>query len=306
MASILQEPLVQFLIVGCLLFAADTYISVNREDPNLIIVDDKRLEKLIDIFRQGQGRLPNQEEVDSLIVKWTQNEIFYREALALNLDDGDEMMRSRLILKMRNILFNRVMETPPAEEQLQEWFELNRSQYDIPTRYSFEQFPLDGVTNLEQAKALANQVNQQGPSTENLGMIRQYPRRPRTNLQSLFGVEGAKILVDGELNSWLPVRSQTSWHLARVYEISPPVPAQFESVRSKVVRAYKKAASGLQVSEMVDDISSKYQIYLDFDNQGVDTLLAAAAAQKNSDSPISADSRNLKARAGVAETSTVP
>ncbi|MBX2857249.1 MAG: peptidyl-prolyl cis-trans isomerase [Cellvibrionaceae bacterium] len=304
-AKIMREPLLQFLLLGGLIFAVDIFTSVNKEDPQLIVVDANRLEKLIKIFREGQGRLPKEDEVDNLIVKWTQNEIFYREAVALNLDEGDDMVRSRLILKMRNILFNRIIQQIPSDEQLLAWFELNREKYDTPSRYSFEQFPIRDASNLKEAQLLAKQVNQKDVPKAYRDITRQYPRRPVTNLESLFGLEHTAALLQEKQNHWVPVRSRSSWHLARVYAVSPAIPADFAKVKSKVLREYKKAASGLQVSEMADAISDKYKVYLEFDNNEVNTVLASVAESARHVKPVTADARTLKARAGVAEDQSI-
>ena len=294
--SLWKEPTLHFVLIGALLFGADHYFTLQQDDPRQIIIDPERVAWLVEVFKEGQGRAPTQDEIDDLIVKWSQNEVFYREARALGLDQGDEMMRSRLILKMRNILFNRLMDEPPEEQDLRDWFELNRERYDVPVRYTFEQYPIP-AESIDTAQTVA-QVLLDGEVPSDLQQnLRAYPRRPVKNMDALFGVEGRETLLAASIGEWVPVQSSSSWHMARVTQEHPPIPAEFEDVRSKVVRDFKDIYNDMQLTEMAAEIADKYQMHLQFDDADIEQILASAASYEPG--VTTADSRSLKARAGV-------
>jgi hypothetical protein len=295
---VLREPLIQFLMIGAILFAANHYFTVQRDDPRQIFIDPERVSWLVDVFQQGQGRLPTQKEVDELIGKWTQNEIFYREAQALGLDQGDEMMRSRLILKMRNILLNRVAADAPKEEELKQWFELNRADFDIPPRYTFEQFPLHDIDSAEDADRLAQTLIDQQPPSEYANNLRSYPRRPASNIESLFGEKGRNALLAAPLGHWSAVQTKHSWHLARITENHPAIPAEFDSVRVRVAQNFKKIAIDLELAEMASEIADKYQLHVDYDKSDLQQIMARAE-ENFTPEKLSATSRTAKARAGI-------
>lgn len=298
----LREPLFQFLLIGAVLFAADHYFSVNRDDPKQIFVDKDQVAWLVDVFQQGQGRLPSEQEIDNLIVKWSQNEVFYREAQALGLDQGDEMMRSRLILKMRNILFNRIIQEPPSEADVKQWFELNRAKYDVPPRYSFEQFPLASIDSEEGARQLAEELGRTSAPERFAENLRSYSRRPANNIHGLFGDAGRDALVGAPVGQWLAVRSAQGWHLARVTEQHASIPAEFEDVKSKVTKQFEEIAVDLQLVDMAAEIAEKYQLHLDFDEAELEQILAEAKGYTPAE--ITANSRTLKARAGASKVQT--
>ena len=295
---LLREPLLQFVLIGGVLFALDSYFSASRDDPKHIYVDSERVNWLVSVFKEGQGRLPEPQEVENLIVKWSQNEVFYREAQALGLDQGDDMMRSRLILKMRNILFNRIIQQPPSESEVRDWFELNRHKYDTPERYSFEQFPVP-ESDQQQAQALAQQLQGQPVPGDSQAQLRQYQRRPAANIQALFGQPGRAALVASEINQWQAVQSQKGWHLARITQRHAAMPAQFEHVKSRVQKAFMEVSADMQLVEMASEISEKYQIHREFSQQDLTQLLVEVERKPALDA--TADSRALKARAGTAK-----
>lgn len=295
--TLLREPLIQFLIIGAGLFAADHYFTLQRDDPTQIFVDADRLAWLVEVYQQGQGRLPERAEIDSLIVKWSQNEIFYREARAMGLDQGDEMMRSRLILKMRNILFNRIVQEPPGDDELRQWFELNREKYDVPPRYTFEQFPLADIHNEADVRQLAEELADKSVPEQFASSLREYPRRPATNIQTLFGEAGRGALVAAPVGHWLALRSQQSWHLARVTELHPSIPADFETVKSGVSKEFQEISADLQLVEMASEIAYKYQLHREFDDADLEKILADAS--NYTPAKTTAESRTMKARAGA-------
>ena len=194
--NLLAEPLVQFLILGAIIFAVDGYISANhRDNPYLIHIDDKKLSELITIFEEGQGRMPSTKEVENMIVQWSQNEILFREGQQLSLHKGDEMIRSRLILKMRNILLNSVVIEVPTEKQLKMWFDQFKDNYKIPASISLELTV--AATSEVEAKATAAELNHADhAAAKNLYNIRRYQNRPVNSVTAFFNESGQQQIDD--------------------------------------------------------------------------------------------------------------
>jgi hypothetical protein len=296
--SLLREPLAQFLIIGVVLFAVERVALVQADDPYEIIIDPEDMSRLVQVFTEGQGRPPSEEEVEELLVKWTQNEIFFREARAMGLDQGDEMMRSRLILKMRNVIFNRVVEQAPEEEELRNWFELNRELYDTPELYTIERLRLPEVDSVAEAEAVAASMDGQPLPDEQKPLVQEFRRRTVENIAAFLSPEEADELLQLRMGQWMPVEASGRHSLVRVTTVHEAVPAVFEDARYQAAKDFKKAASGLQVSEMAEEIAAKYRIHMEFDDADLDQALAAARNYEPSE--VTAQSRSLKARAGVA------
>ncbi|MES2564868.1 MAG: peptidyl-prolyl cis-trans isomerase, partial [Pseudomonadota bacterium] len=79
----LREPLVHFLVLGALLFTIDYFISGRDDDPRTINVDAAVDSQARQVFSEARGRAPNDEELYALRRVWLDNEVLYREGLAL-------------------------------------------------------------------------------------------------------------------------------------------------------------------------------------------------------------------------------
>lgn len=262
-ARLINEPLIQFLIIALFIFAADSYVLGNKEDPRRIVIDDTRLQELIDIFREGQGRDPSADEINNIVVKWSQNEILYREARLMGMDAGDDMIRSRLVLKMRNVLFNRVMVDSPSEDELSGFFKFNQENYQTPERYDFEQFLLPSGTGLGEGKSLADKLADQGTPERYQSKFREYSQRPLTNLEHMFTTAGAQQLIQAPTNRWVPLQSSMGVHLARIIHIHPGQETTLDDNRSQVIRDWKKFRNDIQLADQTKAIADKYSIKLE-------------------------------------------
>lgn len=253
------EPLVQFFALGILVFGVDRYVLETSDDPRRILVDDTRYTELVEIFEEGQARPPTEAEIGDLIVKWTQNEVMYREARRMGLDRGDEMIRQRLILKLRDILFNNVITEVPPDEELEAWFEQNRSAYDRPPLLDFEQF-LAADLDEEAAAELARSLESGPPPPAYEPAFRQYRKRPPENLAAVFGEAHGRRLTEAADNQWLAVESDYGWHLARVTARSPGQPAEFAEVRHQVSIDWLDEAKQRELADALGGIVENYDI----------------------------------------------
>ncbi len=273
--KLLREPLVQFLCLGVLIFAVDRYVLVTSDDPRRILIDDRRYAELVDIFEEGQSRLPTEEEIQELMVKWAQNEVLYREARSMGLDLGDEMIRQRLILKIRDILFNNLIIELPEDDELRAWFEDNRIAYDRPELLDFEQFLL-GDADQARAGRLAAELGSSSRPEEFVDSFRAYGRRPRANLESVFGESGAERLATAAESAWVPVQSDYGTHLARITARYPGEPAVYEVVRAQVAQDWKDAQRKRELSMALSAIVDQYDISYSLSPDVVRESLAAA------------------------------
>src|SRR6478752_2981836 len=78
---IFSEPLVQFLILGTLLFLLSSYIHSQRDKQSReIIVNNERIGMMVMNYKTQTGDLPNKQQLDAMIDNYIREEISYREA----------------------------------------------------------------------------------------------------------------------------------------------------------------------------------------------------------------------------------
>src|SRR4051812_21842732 len=130
----LREPLLHFVVLGGLLFAADHFLVARADDPRTIVVTADVDSEAIETFAAARGRKPNAQELEALHRVWLDNEVLYREGLALGVDKGDTAIRERVIFKALSVVDSNVKLPAPDDDLLRKWFESHREKYDEPPR----------------------------------------------------------------------------------------------------------------------------------------------------------------------------
>ena len=94
------RPLAHFLWIGLALFALDRGLAP-EPPPEPVVIAGERVEELRSAFLLRSGRAPEAGELDGLLQAEVNDELLYREALALGLDRDDPVVQRRLVQNMR-------------------------------------------------------------------------------------------------------------------------------------------------------------------------------------------------------------
>ncbi len=184
----MREPLVHFVVLGALLFAIDQVMVSREDDPHRIVVGPEVDAQAVDIFRKERGREPNEAELKALHQIWLDNEVLYREGLAMDLDRGDDAIRERVIFKMLSVVDANVKLPAMDDKALKAWFEARREKYDEPARYDFQEAVLAGDSSEAAVRAFVEQLNTGTPGDAQAG-LRVFKGRPHSNLVQSYGAE---------------------------------------------------------------------------------------------------------------------
>ena len=121
LSRLLREPLVQFLLVGAILFGAfrylqpgnsaipaplQTQVTIPAASPGptpsrQIVLTLDQLTRLAPVSRGSMGPRADAAGARQLVEADVKEEILYREGLALGLDKDDEIVRRRMAQKMQ-------------------------------------------------------------------------------------------------------------------------------------------------------------------------------------------------------------
>jgi hypothetical protein len=255
-----REPLLHFIVLGAVLFAVDHIIAGTADDPHTIHIDASVDRHARDVFKQARGRDPNREELQSLRRVWLDNEVLYREGLALQLDKGDQAIRDRVIFKALSMI-DASLKPPKIEDQvLRDWFERNRARYDQPARYNFQEAVLSGDKSEAALHAFVTNLNGGTPGDAQAG-LRLFKDRPRDNLVQSYGEDFLTSLEEStSANEWRVLRSRAGWHAMRLDSIAPGQPADFEKLRGVVLQDWTDATMAEQRSAAVRALERKYTV----------------------------------------------
>jgi hypothetical protein len=259
MPTWLREPLLHFLLIGALLFAIDYCVGLGAEDPRVITVDATVDNQAKQIFKSARGKEPNADELYALRRVWLDNEVLYREGLALAVDKGDTVIRDRVIFKALSLI-SADLKLPPIDDKgLREWFEKNRAKYDEPTRYDFQEAVLSGERTDAGVNRLVETLLNGTPGDIDAG-LRVFKGRPEANLVASYGQAFASALAALPAGKWSALATQDGLRAVQLLAVAPGKPASFESLRAVIMQDWTDATMAEQRSAAVAVLAKKYKI----------------------------------------------
>jgi len=255
----LREPLLHFLLLGGMLFAADRFLNADADDARLIVIDESVDSEALRVFKEARGRAPSEDELYALRRVWLDNEVLYREGLALQMDKGDKAIKDRVIFKALSMI-NAGLKPPPVDDdRLREWFEKNRARYNEPARFDFQEAVLSGDSSESAARAFAAALNAGTPGDVRAG-LRVFSGRPHANIVQSYGADFSKALEESPPGEWRALRHGDSWRVMRLEARTAARPASYETLRGVVLQDWTDAVMAEQRTAAVRALARKYTI----------------------------------------------
>jgi hypothetical protein len=284
---VIDEPLAQFFAIGLALFAVDRLMAEEAVDPRRIVVDRPAYAEMVGEFAAVAGRAPEPPEMERLAEQWIMNETLYREARALRLDEGDEMIRERVMQKLRVLMHGAITVPEPDDDTLRAYFEENRARYDQPDRVSFRLAQIDGAR--EEAEALAERMNaafrgdlRLAPGEVN---VFPFPERPRPVLEQVFGEEMVAAIIDLPEETWTPIETPLGWQAAFFESFRPGSVADFETIRNAVAAEWQEFERRRSARAAIEALMASYRIErAPYDPGAFDDAVAQAIADAQGES----------------------
>ena len=257
----MREPLLHFVLLGALLFGVDHVLAARQDDPRRIVVDAEVDGASVETFKAARGHQPSAEELYALRRVWLDNEVLYREGIALGLDKGDNAIRERVIFKALSVVDAGVKLPKVEESVLSAWFEQHRDKYDDPTRYDFEEGVLAGDRSESAVHSFVQGLNAGAPGDVEAG-LRVFTARPQDNIEQSYGKEFVTALETAPVGEWQALPSKEGLRAIRLKSITPAKPAEFQVVSAAVLQDWTDAVLAGQRSDAVRALTRKYKVEL--------------------------------------------
>jgi hypothetical protein len=244
--KLIREPLLHFLLIGAALFVLyDLQNEDTVDDSRQIVISQAEIDRMITLWEKKWQRLPTRQELDGLIEAQIKEEVLYREALAMGLDQDDTIVRRRLAQKVEFISSDIASQADPTEEDLQAYLDANPDKFARPGLVSFEQVFLNADRRGEQVERdaellLAELKGDDGTldlmeAGDSFMFGVQHETLTRHGISRLFGNQFAEAVFDLPVGEWQgPVRSGYGLHLVRINSRSESQPRTLDEVRDKV------------------------------------------------------------------------
>ena len=267
--SLFREPLFHFLLLGAALFAWFAHVSPPQEapaDPRQIVIDDQDVERLAMRFAATQSRAPTQAEMSRLIQSLLRQEILVREAEALGLEIGDEVIRNRLAQKMTFLLESVAQDAPPDDAALQAYLSDNAEKFTQPALIAFEQVYLGENSDDARRRAVLAEL-EQGADPAMMGtaisLPAGFPLAPDSRIDGIFGRGFAGSLATLPTAEWSgPVRSAYGAHLVRVTTRQEATLPPLDEIRDSVLNAWMAENADKVAEERFQLLQDRYDIIL--------------------------------------------
>ena len=257
----LREPVLHFVLLGALLFALDHFLRLNADDPHTIVVSAEVDREIRQAFKAARGQEPDAKQVSALRQVWLDNEVLYREGLALRVDQGDVTIRERVIFKALNIVESGLTLPEVDDKTLLAWFDANRAKYDEPTRYDFQEAVLAGENAEPAVRSFVSELNT-GSGTTRAG-LRIFKGRPHDNLVQGYGADAAKSIEDMPPGEWRAVQTRDGWRAMRLEATNAGKAASFETVRNIVQQDWTDATMAALRTAGVREVAKKYKVRIE-------------------------------------------
>lgn len=258
----LREPLVHFIVLGALLFSVDHWLVSGQDDPNTIVMGAEVDEEARRVFKAARGVEPDAVQLAALRKVWLDNEVLYREGLALQVDKGDTGIRDRVIFKALNIIGSNLQRPAFDDKILRNWFESRREKYDEPARFDFEEAVLSDDNTEEAARAFAAALNAGTPGDAKAG-LRVFKGRPKANVLQSYGAEFTEALETSPVGEWRAHQTKDGWRVVQLTALTPGKPAVFENLQGVVLQDWTDVVMAEQRSAAVDALAKKYTIRIE-------------------------------------------
>ena len=241
-----REPLLHFLLIGAALFLY--YGAVAEEDgeapPKRITVSSGQVAQLAANFERSRMRQPTQEELDLMVESHVREEIFYREAMAMGLDQDDPMVRRRMRMKLEFMLED-LSGQDASDEVLTEFLNQHPDRFRDEAQVAFRQVYLNPDLRpalQDDARQLLSRLDD-GSDPETLGdptmTAKTFEVTPQSVIARDFGDEFSREVAVLPVGDWSgPVYSPFGAHLVRIdARIDARLP-ELAEIRSEVLRGY--------------------------------------------------------------------
>ena len=263
----LREPLLHFLIGGIGLFLLFSYVAdVEPGRDDQIVVTSGQIEHFVTLFVKTRQRIPSDVELRGLIDDFVLEEIFYREAVAIGLDQDDTIIRRRLRQKMEFLLDDFTF-VEPSDADLQTLLDGQPERFRRDDRITFEQVYLGD--ELKDAAVSILELLQAGESDPRRFSVSHliefhFDDAFASVVAAQFGDAFTAEISTLEEGSWSgPVQSPFGLHLIRVEHVIHGSVPTLADIRAVLEREWLVDFRAAAQQEIVDRMKANYTVTID-------------------------------------------
>ena len=282
MKRVLAEPLLHFALLGGLVYGSWAAFDTPAEPAaDVILVDEQALLNHMQYrakafepeYFSAQLAAMDDAGLQQLIDEYAREEALYREATALNLVDGDYIIKLRMIQKMEYLLEDLSPVTAPNEPELKRYYTEYQEQYQVAASWTFTHVFFDaGLRGNEAAREQANaalarlNADQAGFAEaveygDRFPFLQNYVERTDDYIADHFGQAFVESLRDHPLAQWSgSLKSQYGYHLIYVAAHAPAQVPALADIRGQVEQDYLRDARTQAQERAIAELRKSYRV----------------------------------------------
>ena len=262
--AVMREPLLHFLLGGAGLFLLFNYVSdPETTGDDQIVVTSGQIEHLVTLFVKTRQRTPTEVELRGLVDNYVLEEVLYREALAMGLEQDDSIVRRRLRQKIEFLLDDFTL-VEPADADLQQFLDNDPDRFRLDARISFAQVYLQESSRAAADSTLAtlrNGVSDPTQLSDSYLIEYQFDDASEAVISAQFGNTFKTALFELETGEWTgPIESPFGLHLVRIEKIIAGVVPELADIRADVEREWLVDFRASAQQAIIDQMKLKYTV----------------------------------------------
>jgi peptidyl-prolyl cis-trans isomerase C len=268
----LREPLVHFVVIGALLFGLYPF-SANQppaETNNRISITAGDIEQMRALFTGQRQRPPTEEELKGFIAARVQEEVLYREALAMGLDRDDTIVRRRLAQKFEFLMDDLSDVDNPSDSELAAFFTTHSDRYQVPSRLSFSHIYFSVAKRGKRVEQDAKNelARLRGGATAEMAdaflLEHAYKQITLEEIDKIFGTGFGTAITKFSLHEWQgPIASGYGMHLVKVDSRETSRASALNAVREQVKRDWLDAKRHQIKEATFKKLRERYEVVID-------------------------------------------
>jgi hypothetical protein len=278
---LLRDPFIQFLLIGGLVFLVYRLAqpAIEPAIDKQISIDAATQQWLHSNFAKQFRRPPTRLEMGTLIRRYTTNEVKYREALAMGLDQRDSIVLRRMMQKFDFLFGNGAATANPSDQELEDWYAANGDEFRLPATVTLQHlwFTPDarGDAAKDDATAALNQIEDRNLDPADVAKLGdRFPFQSKfddatfAEVRNVLGEEFARAVfapnVANADNGWTgPIQSGLGYHLVQVQARTKGAQPPLDQVREEVLAKWREQESERMLSDMIARLQGEYNVELD-------------------------------------------
>jgi peptidyl-prolyl cis-trans isomerase C len=231
----LREPLVHFMLAGLLVFFFSMWRGESVDPASRTInITAEQVARLSASWEKMWRRPPSPGDIDALIRDYIKEEVYYREARRLGLDEDDAVIRRRLRSKMEFLASAQVESVRPDDRVLEDWLEKHPARFAADAVYSFDQIFLGSVNASLVLKAVSSGADWTNQG-EQISLPKSLESASQSEVERQFGADFVRSLATASRGKWVgPIASGFGPHLVRLRQVETKARPWLAEVRQAV------------------------------------------------------------------------